>query len=310
MKDYDVLLLGEVLVDFVPEENCVPGRFRACIGGAPGNVACGLSKLGAKAALLARVGQDALGRGVIQTLEECGVDTEYIQVDKKRFTTVTIVMPKSEDMLRYAIYRNGSADGALEYDEIPEELFRHGRILHYGTLSAAEKKSGQATARAILAARQNGMITSLDVNLRPNSWACAEDMINESKRLMEVSQIVKMTRQEAEILGIEPEKMARESKKTVIVTDGGNPAFIYAGDIRVSKAPEKIGTVDVTGGGDSFMSAFLYYYVKHKQDMPEQKFYEEAIDFAVCASSICVQRYGAIESLPFLEEIQQRRQRI
>lgn len=304
MKQYDVLLMGEALVDFVPEDGCIPGRFRASAGGAPCNVACGLGKLGARTALLARVGRDALGKSIIKTAKECGVDTEYIQIDEKRFTTVTIVMPKSEDMLRYAIYRNGSADGALAIEEIPDELFQNTKILHYGSLSAATEQSRQTMEKAIAKAKTYGVITSVDVNLRPNSWPSAEFMIAETRKLIAVSDIVKMTRDEAELLKEDPEELAMKQNKIVMITDGGETAVIRAGSIAVSRKPEEIPVVDVTGGGDSFMSAFLYYFVKYRDDMPSEEFYRNAIDFAVRASSIAVQRYGAIDSLPVLSEIE------
>lgn len=306
MRQYDVLLIGEALVDFVPEEGCIPGRFRAVIGGAPNNVACGLGKLGLKTALLTRIGRDALGKGIIETVEKCGVDTQYVQIDKKRPTTVTIVMPESEDMLRYAIYRNESADSALDFDEIPDELFEHTKILHFGSLAAATEKSKQTMEKAIERAKRSGVITSLDVNLRPNSWMSEEIMVQECRKLINVSDIVKMTRDEAETLEIDPEKLARTEKKIVIITDGGNTASIQAGEGRVSKKPDNIEAVDVTGGGDSFMSAFLYYYVTYKDKMTEDDFYRNAIDFAIRASSISVQKYGAIESLPCLEEMGER----
>ncbi len=307
MKQYDVLLIGEALVDFVPEEGCIPGRFRAVIGGAPNNVACGLGKLGIKTALLARVGRDAMGTGIMRTVESCGVDTQYIQIDRKRPTTVTIVMPESADMLRYAIYRSESADSALDFDEIPDEIFDHTRILHYGSLAAAAGQSKKTMEKSIERAKGSGVITSLDVNLRPNSWMSEEIMIQECRRLVEVSDIVKMTKDEAKTLKIEPERLARSKKKVVIVTDGGNTATIWADDCKVSKKPDEIEVVDVTGGGDSFMSAFLYYYVTYKGKMSADNFYRSAIDFAVYASSISVQRFGAIESLPVLEEIEQNR---
>lgn len=307
MKQYDVLLIGEALVDFVPEEGCIPGRFRAAIGGAPNNVACGLGKLGIKTVLLARVGRDAMGMSIIRTADVCGVDTQYVQVDRKRPTTVTIVMPKSEDMLRYAIYRSESADSALDFEEIPDELFDHAKILHFGSLAAATEKSKYAMEKSIERAKRSGIITSLDVNLRPNSWLSEDIMIKECERLIEVSDIVKMTKNEAETLKIDPEKLARSKGKIVIMTDGGNMASIWAGELKVSKKPGDIEVVDVTGGGDSFMSAFLYYYVTYKDKMTAEKFYRNAIDFAVCASSISVQKYGAIESLPVLEEIEYNR---
>ena len=152
MKEYSVISLGEALVDFVPVDGTLPGRFSALPGGAPTNVACGLGRLGLSVALIARVGGDPLGRCLLQTLEQYAVDDAYVQIDPQRFTTVTIVMPKSEDMLRYAIYRSGSADGALSFQDIPAELFSHARVLHYGSLCMASESSRQTTLLAIQAA--------------------------------------------------------------------------------------------------------------------------------------------------------------
>ena len=100
MKEYSVISIGEALVDFVPVDGTLPGRFNALPGGAPTNVACGLGRLGLSVALIARVGGDPPGRCLLQTLEQYAVDDAYVQIDPQRFTTVTIVMPKSEDMLR------------------------------------------------------------------------------------------------------------------------------------------------------------------------------------------------------------------
>ncbi|WP_138263171.1 carbohydrate kinase family protein [[Clostridium] hylemonae] len=303
MKKYDVLTMGEALVDFVPEENRVPGPYRALAGGAPNNVACGLGKLGARVALLARVGDDALGRCVIDTAGECGVDTSYIQTDRRRVTTVTVVMPRSEDMTRYAIYRKESADGALTFEDIPTELFDNAKILHYGSLGMAEKTSSECMGRAIRRAREKGMTTSLDVNLRPGSWDSQDEMISRCRELVRVSDIIKLTKEEAEILRLNPRKLAAEEDKIVLMTDGAETASVYAGKLSVSRRPEAVEAVDVTGGGDSFMSAFLYYYGAFAEKMEAEEFYANAVDFAVRASTIAVQRYGAIDSLPTLEEI-------
>lgn len=303
MKEYDVLTIGEALIDFVPVEDRIPGPFRAMAGGAPNNVACGLGKLGADVALLARVGDDALGRCIIHTAEACGVDTSYVQKDNRRVTTVTVVMPRSQDMCRYAIYRKESADGALAFEEIPAELFDHAKILHYGSLGMAEKDSNAAMRMAIKKAVEKGMVTSLDVNLRPGSWESEEEMAGHCRELIRLSNIVKLTKEEAEVLRVSPRELAEKEGKIVLVTDGAEAAFIYAGGFEVRRRPDTVNAVDVTGGGDSFMSAFLYYYARYADKMEMKKFLKKAIEFAVRASSISVQRYGAIDSLPFLSEL-------
>lgn len=302
MKEYSVISLGEALVDFVPVDGTLPGRFNALPGGAPTNVACGLGRLGLSVALIARIGSDPLGRCLLQTLEQYAVDDAYVQIDPQRFTTVTIVMPKSEDMLRYAIYRSGSADGALSFQEIPAELFSHARVLHYGSLCMASESSRQTTLLAIQAAKDHGMMTSVDVNLRPNSWKSAAQMAQEARRLVELSDIVKLTLDEARLLAQDMAALTKAGK-IVIVTDGANGASIHADGISVSRPAMDVDVLDVTGGGDAFMSAFLYYYTTHCGTMPLRELLGEALSFCVASSSVAIQRYGGISSLPTLEEI-------
>lgn len=302
MKEYSVISLGEALVDFVPVDGTLPGRFNALPGGAPTNVACGLGRLGLSVALIARIGSDPLGRCLLQTLEQYAVDDAYVQIDPQRFTTVTIVMPKSEDMLRYAIYRSGSADGALSFQEIPAELFSHARVLHYGSLCMASESSRQTTLLAIQAAKDHGMMTSVDVNLRPNSWKSAAQMAQEARRLVELSDIVKLTLDEARLLALDMAALTKAGK-IVIVTDGANGASIHADGISVSRPAMDVDVLDVTGGGDAFMSAFLYYYTTHCGTIPLRELLGEALSFCVASSSVAIQRYGGISSLPTLEEI-------
>ena len=302
MKEYSVISLGEALVDFVPVDGTLPGKFNALPGGAPTNVACGLGRLGLSVALIARIGSDPLGRCLLQTLEQYAVDDAYVQIDPQRFTTVTIVMPKSEDMLRYAIYRSGSADGALSFQEIPAELFSHARVLHYGSLCMASESSRQTTLLAIQAAKDHGMMTSVDVNLRPNSWKSGAQMAQEARRLVELSDIVKLTLDEARLLALDMAALTKAGK-IVIVTDGANGASIHADGISVSRPAMDVDVLDVTGGGDAFMSAFLYYYTTHCGTMPLRKLLGEALSFCVASSSVAIQRYGGISSLPTLEEI-------
>lgn len=304
MKEYSVISLGEALVDFVPVDGTLPGRFSALPGGAPTNVACGLGRLGLSVALIARVGGDPLGRCLLQTLEQYAVDDAYVQIDPQRFTTVTIVMPKSEDMLRYAIYRSGSADGALSFQDIPAELFSHARVLHYGSLCMASESSRQTTLLAIQAAKDHGMMTSVDVNLRPNSWKNNMQMVQEARYLVELSDIVKLTLDEAQFLELDITALTKAGK-IVIVTDGANGASIHADGVTVSRPAMDVDVLDVTGGGDAFMSAFLYYYTTHCSTTPLRELLSGALDFCVASSSVAIQRYGGISSLPTLGEIRE-----
>lgn len=300
----DAIFLGETLLDFVPTEGKLPGRYEAHIGGAPCNVACGFVKLGMKGTMLSRVGKDPLGNSILKTLVETGVDISCIQIDEKRFTTVTIVMPPSEteDMLRYAIYNQDSADVNLDFEEIPEAIFKQAKLLHYGSLAMAREKSNVATLKSIERALANNMTTSVDVNLRPNSWNNQQTMIEEASRLIDLSKIVKLTKNEAKILDVSFDKLIDQGK-ILLVTDGANDAWIMTKDCKVSHGIPHVKPVDVTGGGDAFMSSFLYFFMKYYNVMDRQEFCNKAIRFCISASSYSVQNYGAIDSLPILDQV-------
>ena len=77
MKRFDVTALGEILIDFTPAGKSKNGRtlFEENPGGAPANAAAAAAKLGARAAFIGKIGNDAFGRDAKAALENCGVCT-------------------------------------------------------------------------------------------------------------------------------------------------------------------------------------------------------------------------------------------
>lgn len=294
MEEYDVVILGESLIDFLPLEEGKLGRFKATPGGAPTNVAYGLAKLGNKVALISRIGNEPLGKSIIHTLKEGGVETKFIQIDKEKPTTVTIVMPKSEDMQRYVIYRNNTADGSVSFDEIPDNIFKGTKIFHCGTLAMSSPIANRTTQLAIKSAKEHGAIISVDVNLRPSSWGSQQEMIKASLQLIEQSDVVKMTKEESLILNINPKEAVKGNNKIILVTDGGEGAKVYYKDDCITCKAPSVKVVDETGAGDSFTSSFLHFYLLHVHTMETKELLTKGLQFAVYAGSEAVQRHGAI----------------
>ena len=121
---------------------------------------------------------------------------------------------------------------------------------------------------------------------------------------MELSDIVKLTLDEAQLLALDIAALTKAGK-IVIVTDGANGASIHADGVSVSRPAMDVDVLDVTGGGDAFMSAFLYYYTTHCGTTPLRELLSSALGFCVASSSVAIQRYGGISSLPTLEEIRE-----
>ena len=74
---YDVVSLGELLIDFTPNGTNELGMklFSQNPGGAPANVLAMFTKLGGKTAFIGKVGKDEFGQFLAQTISDAGIDT-------------------------------------------------------------------------------------------------------------------------------------------------------------------------------------------------------------------------------------------
>ena len=86
----------------------------------------------------------------------------------------------------------------------------------------------------------------------------------------------------------------------IVLTAGENGAFYGSGTTRFSCSAVKCEAVDTTGAGDTFIGYFIAG-CERGYDIPE------ALRFASAAASIAVSRHGAMESIPFLQEAEDRR---
>ena len=172
MKKFDVVALGELLIDFT--ENGMSGQgnpvYEANPGGAPCNVLAMLSKAGRKTAFIGKVGQDIFGNRLKTALTEVGIDTSNLVMDKDVRTTLAFVETLAGGDRDFSFYRNPGADMMLREDELQEEIVGNGKIFHFGTLSMTHEAVRKATKRAVDAAKESGALISFDPNLRPPLW--------------------------------------------------------------------------------------------------------------------------------------------
>ena len=82
---YDVIALGELLIDFAAKETDADGypTMKANPGGAPGNFLAALNKYGMKTAFLGKVGDDAFGKLLLKTFEKAGIETKGIVAGRR-----------------------------------------------------------------------------------------------------------------------------------------------------------------------------------------------------------------------------------
>ena len=176
MKRFDVTALGELLIDFTDSGESERGNrlLEANPGGAPCNVLAMLQKLGKQTAFLGKVGQDAFGDLLEQTLQEAGICTGGLRRDTRVHTTLAFVHTLSGGERSFSFYRNPGADVCLAAEELDEELLESCRIFHFGSLSLTDEPCREATRAAVQEAKKAGALISFDPNLRESLWDSLE----------------------------------------------------------------------------------------------------------------------------------------
>lgn len=141
-KKFDVIALGELLIDMT--DNGVSGQgntlFEANPGGAPCNVLAMLNKLEKKVGFIGKVGDDIFGNKLKKVLDEVGIDTANLIIDKEARTTLAFVQTFEDGDRDFSFYRNPGADMMLTKDEIDVSLLQSAKIFHFGTLSMTHQK--------------------------------------------------------------------------------------------------------------------------------------------------------------------------
>ena len=161
-KQFDVVALGELLVDFTQNGVSAQGNllFEANPGGAPANVLAMLRKLGKRCAFIGKVGKDSFGDMLAKTVEEAGIDIRGLRRDADIPTTLAVVHTFPGGDRDFSFYRKPGADIMLRADELDEALLKDCHIFHFGTLSLTDEPCKSATIRAWEIAKEAGALIS------------------------------------------------------------------------------------------------------------------------------------------------------
>ena len=199
---YDVIALGELLIDFAPKSGNEAGYpvLSANPGGAPGNFLAALTQYGCSTAMIGKVGDDAFGRLLIRTLADAGIGTQGVIADPSVFTTLAFVSLDENGNRDFSFARKPGADTCLKPDEIRESLIADARVFHFGTLSLTDEPAASATKRAVELAKRHGLLISLDPNLRKPLWKKEEDARAAIEWSLRRADIVKISDEEIAFL--------------------------------------------------------------------------------------------------------------
>ena len=309
---YHVTALGELLADLAQTGTDGEGWpvLAARPGGAPANFLAALSRYGASAALLAKVGADGFGRLLTDALKAAGVETRGVAADPSVFTTLAFVTFQDGER-SFSFARKPGADAMLRFEELDLSLIDGAEVFHFGTLSLTQDPARETTRRAVEYARGRGKRITFDPNLRLPLWDSEDRARREILWGLDRAHVVKISGEEVSFLwGCGGEEGARRLLEDhgvdlAMVTLGAEGCLLANRRGRVKLPALKVRPADTTGAGDIFGGAAVSRLLKLGK-APEDL---EAADlaavgrFAATAAGLSTQRPGGIPSIPEEAEV-------
>ena len=311
-KVYDVTAMGEMLIDFTLNGQSDQGNnlFEACPGGAPCNVLAMLNKLGRKTAFIGKVGEDQFGRLLRDTIDELGIETKGLLLDREIHTTLAFVHTFPDGDREFSFYRKPGADMMLSADEVDYDLIRKSKVFHFGTLSMTDEPVRTATKKALETAKEAGCLITFDPNLRPPLW----DSLDPAKEMMEYGfrycDMLKISDNEIQfVTGKEDyDEGIRFLQETyhiplIFLTMGKEGSRAYYQDLRVEKKGFTVKAIETTGAGDTFCGCAIHGLLTHGMEGLNEEVLGEILTYANAGAALITMKKGAIRSMPEPENI-------
>lgn len=322
-KKIDVVALGELLIDMTNNGVSATGNtlFEANPGGAPCNVLAMLKKFNHSVGFIGKVGDDIFGNKLKATIQEVGINTEGLVIDKDVRTTIAFVETFPDGDRDFSFYRNPGADMMLTKDEVNVDLIKQTKIFHFGTLSMTHEKVREATLYALEEAKKAGAIITFDPNLREPLWNSLDEAKEQILAGMKYCDYLKISDNEIQWLtGIEDYTEAvhklRETYKIPLITVSmgkeGSRGFYYgpnnndADEIIVDVAPFlSEDTIETTGAGDTFGGCMIHAILENGIDGFDEDKLRAALTFANGAASLITRVKGALKVMPEIKDVEE-----
>ena len=312
-KKYDVVALGELLIDFTQNGVSPQGNtlFECNPGGAPCNVLALLQKMGKKTAFIGKVGNDMFGKLLKERVANEGIDLSGLVMSDTVNTTLAFVQTFADGDRDFSFYRNPGADMSLTEDEVDVTLIEDAQIFHFGTLSMTHPEVEKATKKAIEVAKKSGCILSFDPNLREPLWNSLDKAREKIEYGLSQCDILKISDNEIEFLTNQTDidkgmqqLIEKYQLKIAFATLGKNGSKAYYKNMCVFE-PGILNpnTVETTGAGDTFMGSALNYILEHDLNSLTEEQLHKLLQFANAAASLITTRKGALCVMPSRDEV-------
>lgn len=276
----NVVCFGEVLWDVLPTEKIA--------GGAPMNVSIRLQSLGINSKMISKIGNDELGKELLNIIKEKNVDTSLIQTDFTHSTGEVLVKLDAKGSATYTIVYPSAWDSILITKENIDAV-READAFVFGSLASRNTIS----RNTLLTLLKEAKYKIFDINIRSPFYS-----IEFLKELMDLSDFVKLNDDEllkvAQALGSKTDSIEDNilflskltNTRTICITKGKDGAILYAENQFYRNKGFAVTVADTIGAGDSFLAALLSE-ILHTND------YQKAVEFACAVGALVASCNGA-----------------
>jgi 5-dehydro-2-deoxygluconokinase len=266
---YDLITMGRVGVDLYPEQIGVPladvRTFAKSLGGSPTNVAVAAARLGARAAVITKVGDDPFGPYIRSALRGFGVDDAFVGTHPTLRTPVVFCEIFPPDDFPLLFYREPQApDMTIAADELDLGAIREARVFWTTGTGLSAEPSRAATLTALAARSEARGVTVHDLDHRPMFWAEGDDAGEHARAALGYATVAVGNRDEVAVaVGTrEPDEAAEAllelGVQLAVVKRGPEGTLARTRDERVEVPPVPVEVVCGLGAGDAFGGALVH----------------------------------------------------
>jgi 5-dehydro-2-deoxygluconokinase len=324
-RRYDLACLGRLAVDLYAQQVGCPledaTSFAKYLGGSSANIAFGAARLGLRAAMVSRVGDEQMGRFLVQTLNKQGCDTSMVQVDPQRLTALVLLGLKDRDTFPLLFYRENCADMAIDAALIKEDFIASCRALLITGTHLSQPTVRAASTAALGHAGKHGVVRVLDIDYRPVLWGLTKRGEGENRFVADArvtASLQEMLPQFELLIGTEEEfliaggvpddligslqKVRAVTKAAMVVKRGALGCAFVAGAVpaRIEDAQtvqgERVEVMNVLGAGDAFAAGLMTGLLTGKS-------FEDAAQLANACGAIVVSRHACAPAMPTPAEL-------
>ncbi|GIP53546.1 sugar kinase [Paenibacillus vini] len=302
----EVVTFGESMVLFSGDQELpleYVHQFHKQMAGAESNVAIGLARLGHSTGWFSKLGQDAFGRYILQSVRGQGVDTSRCTYTDAAPTAVFFKERGRGGKTKVYYYRQGSAASLMTNDDLDESYLTQAKILHVtGITPALSESCFELTKHAMDVAKRNQVSIVFDPNIRWKLW----DRDTAKSRLLELAaraDYILPGLDEGEFLTGRPrakeiaEFFLKLGSKAVVVKLGKDGAYYQSLTERGHVPAIPVQEIDPVGAGDGFAAGFISGLLRNDS-------LAMSVTRANAVGAIVVGVQGDTEGLPNEEELQ------